>query len=94
MDESGARRLEIVTRGRDDTVGFMPPGPRPKGKRGANRKYGEKIVLWSLFSDMSRFSEAIITLYGKPTKVRYCCLDLTWNICYCPAGVDKKQKKL
>ena len=78
-DGSGARRLEIVTRGRNDTVGFAPPGPRPKGKRGANRKYGEKIVLWSLFSDMGRFSEATLTLYGKPTKVRYRCLDLTWK---------------
>ena len=79
VDEAGTRRLEIVTRGRDDTVGFMPPEPRPKGKRGANRKYGKKIVLWSLFSDMSRFSKATLTLYGKPTKVRYCCLDLTWK---------------
>ena len=78
-DESGARRLEIVTRGRDDTVGFMPPEPRPKGKRGANRKYGKKIVLWNLFSHMDQFSEATLTLYGKPTKVRYCCLDLTWK---------------
>ena len=79
VDENGARRLEIVTRGRDDTVGYMPPCPRPKGKRGRPPKYGSKVSLWNLFADMGRFSEATLTLYGKPTKVQYRCLDLTWK---------------
>ena len=29
-----------------------------------------------LFADMSRFSEATLVLYGKPTKVQCRCLDL------------------
>ena len=78
VDKSGNRRLEIVTRGRDDSVGYGAPEPRPKGKRGAAPKY-RKIVLWDLFSDMSRFSEADLCLYGKPTKVKYLCMDLLWK---------------
>jgi len=77
--ENGERKLEIVTRGRDDSTGYTVPGPRPKGKRGANRKYGEKIVLWDLFKDMSKFTTATLTLYGKPTEVRYLCMDLIWK---------------
>jgi hypothetical protein len=77
VDEKGDRRLEIVTRGRNDSVGFGTPGPRPKGKRGANRKY-RKVVLWDLFSDMSQFSETTLCLYGKPMKVKYVCMDLMW----------------
>lgn len=79
VDGHGNRRLEIVTRGRDDSVGFKLPSPRPKGKRGATPKYGDKIVLWSLFSDPSRFTETTLNLYGKPTRVRYLCLDLIWR---------------
>jgi hypothetical protein len=79
VDETGSRFLEIVTRGRDDTVGYTLPKPQPKGKRGPKPKYGDKISLWALFSDMDCFSEAILMLYGKPTNVKYLCLDLKWK---------------
>lgn len=78
-DDDGNRRLEIVTRGRDDSVGFTMPGPRPKGKRGATPKYGNAIRLLKLFSDKSSFTHASLKLYGKPTKVAYRCLDLIWK---------------
>jgi len=79
LDDSGRRRLEIVTRGREDTVGFTLPPPRPKGRRGAPRIYGDRVVLWELFSDVRQFKETTLTLYGKPTKTRYRCLDLLWK---------------
>ncbi len=79
VNEDGKRRLEIVTRGRDDSVGYRSPSPRPKGKRGRTPLYGEKVVLRDLFSDMSGFTEASLTLYGKKTKVKYKCLDLIWK---------------
>jgi hypothetical protein len=79
LDKNGKRRLEIVTRGRDDSVGFTPPQPRVKGQRGATSKYGKKIVLWSLFSDLSQFTKTNLCLYGKMTTVRYQCLDLIWQ---------------
>jgi len=77
--ENGERQLEIITRGRRDTVGYTLPNPRPRGKRGPNRKYGERIALYSLFSDMGRFTETTLQLYGKPTKVRFQCMDLIWK---------------
>lgn len=79
VDKQGNRRLEIVTRARDDSVGFKTPLPKPKGKRGAPPKYGEKVVLSKLFSDKSQFTEVTLRIYGRPTKVRYQCLDLIWK---------------
>jgi hypothetical protein len=79
VDEEGNHLLTIVTRGRDDSVGYKPPAERPKGKRGRSLKYGEKVVLRQLFSDMSKFTDATLTLYGKPSKVKYQCLDLYWK---------------
>ncbi len=78
-DEHGNRRLEIVTRGRDDSVGYLPPSLRPKGKRGRTPKFGEKVVLGQLFSDMSGFTKTEMKLYGKTTTVTYQCFNLIWK---------------
>ncbi len=79
IDEDGNRRLEIVTRSRDDGVGYESPLPQPKGKRGCPPKYGKKVVLRELFSDMTAFTETTLYLYGKKAKVKYQCLDLIWK---------------
>jgi hypothetical protein len=79
VDEDGKRRLEIVTRCRDNSVGYMLPSPRPKGKRGRTPILGEKVVLRNLFSDMSGFTCVNLTLYGKKVNVKYKCLDLVWK---------------
>jgi hypothetical protein len=79
VDKDGHRRLEIVTRGRDDSVGYESPEPQPEVKRGRPSKYGRKVVLKQLFSDMTSFTETTLPLYGKQAKVRYKCLDLIWK---------------
>ena len=79
IDKNGNRRLEIVTRGRDDSVGYTVPEPRPKGKRGATPIYGSAVKLWTLFSDKSKFTKTKMNLYGKSTEVAYQCLDLIWK---------------
>lgn len=79
LTADGERRLEIITRGRDDSVGYTAPPPRLKGQRGRSRKYGNAIKLWNLFADMKLFTKATLTLYGKPTDVKYRTLDLTWK---------------
>jgi hypothetical protein len=77
--DDGSRRLEIVTRGRDNSVGYNLPDPRPKGKRGPTPIYGKAVRLFTLFSNKNTFTHAILNLYGKPTKVAYKCLDLIWK---------------
>ena len=77
--ETGERQVEIVTRAQSNTVAYTVPEPPETKKRGQPRKYGDKIVLYNHFSDMSEFKQNTMTLYGKQTKVRYQCLDLIWR---------------
>jgi len=76
---TGDRQVEIVTRAQSNTVAYTLPSPLEKKKRGQPRKYGDKVVLYNLFSDMSKFTQTTMTLYGKPSKVRYMCIDLVWR---------------
>jgi len=78
MNAEGERLVEIVTRGQSNTVAYTIPEPPKVKKRGQPRKYGDKVILYELFSDMSKFEQTTMTLYGKQTKVRYLCLNLIW----------------
>jgi len=79
VTESGKKLIEIVTRAQTNTVGYTVPKPPNGKKRGRPRKYGNKIVLYDLFSDMSKSSRTTMVLYGKKTEVKYLCLDLIWK---------------
>lgn len=79
VTEAGVKLVEIVTRAQTNTVGFTVPEPPKKKKRGQPRIYGEKIVLYNGFHDMSGFTQTTMVLYGKKTKVQYLCLDLIWR---------------
>lgn len=79
LTNTGERLLEIVTRAPTDTVAYTVPVPPLKRKRGNPRIYGDKIVLYDLFDDMSCFTQTTMVLYGKETKVAYRCLDLIWK---------------
>ena len=79
ITETGERLVEIVTRSQTNTVGYTVPQPPKVKRRGAPRIYGERVVLYSLFSDMNRFNQTTMTIYGKKTAVKYLCLDLLWK---------------
>ena len=80
ITDAGERRIEIVTRGQTNTVGYTVPEPPEVKKCGRPRIYGDKIVLYDLFSNehKNKFTHTTMMLYGKLTKVRYLCLDLIW----------------
>ena len=79
VTSTGERLIEIVTRAQKNTVAYTVPRVSTEKKRGQPRKYGEKIVLRSLFDDMSQFTQTTMELYGKKTEVKYLCLDLIWR---------------
>ena len=79
VTETGEKLIEIVTRAQTNTVGYTVPELQKTKKRGRPRKYGDRVVLYSLFSDMSAFKQTTMNLYGKETVVRYLCLDLIWK---------------
>ena len=79
MTAEGTKMVEIVTRGQTNTVAFTVPEPTTAKRRGQPRKYGNKITLHKLFSDMAKFERTQMILYGKRTDVAYLCLDLIWR---------------
>jgi hypothetical protein len=75
----GGKLVEIVTRAQSNTVAYTIPSQSEKPKRGKPRIYGDKVVLYSLFSEISEFTATTMTLYGKKTAVKYLCVDLIWK---------------
>jgi hypothetical protein len=75
----GVKLVEIVTRAQRNTVAYKMPELPTMKVRGRPRKYGDKIVLYDLFTDTSQFTQTTMELYGKSTQVRYRCLDYIWK---------------
>ena len=72
--------LSIVTKPRIDGTAYTEPPPRFAGQRGAPRKRGEAIKLFSLFETRAdEFQEKEIVLYGKKQLVSYFKIDLLWG---------------
>jgi len=75
-DETGTRLLHLVTRAKSNIVAYEDPPPRT-GKRGAPRKYGDKVKLAELFKKRrDRFQEATMEIYKERKKILFLCLDL------------------
>lgn len=81
FDETGQRLLHVVTRAKDDVVGYTGPPP-PKGKRGKGHPpvWGKKVKLREQFHRRAdEFQTLTLTLYGKEVTLSYLCLDLLWK---------------
>lgn len=79
MDGNGNRLLHIVTRAKNNVVGYLDPTPRT-GRPGRPRKYGAKLNIVAQFETMSvRFEETSIEIYGQCEEVSFLCLDLIWK---------------
>jgi hypothetical protein len=77
------RNGHLVTRMKSNAVAYAPcdhHGPRGRGRP---RKYGEKLVLTSLFDDLVRMEQIESPVYGDKNVILQCVVrDLLWR----PAG--------
>ncbi len=79
LDARGKFLVHVVTRAKDNIVGFQPPPPKT-GRRGAPRKFGQKVKLMSLFdSQRDQFQQLTIDLYGQGKSLAFLCTDLFWK---------------
>ena len=79
LDSNGKRLAHLITRAKRNVVGYKDPPPRT-GKRGAPRKYGEKLKLIELFDDKrNEFEETVIEIYREKKTILFFCLDLIWK---------------
>lgn len=77
--EHGENQIILITRAKSNTVAFEDPEKPEKRGRGQPRKYGKKIQLKNLFTDMlDAFETVTLNLYGKNETVKYFCINLMW----------------
>jgi hypothetical protein len=75
--------VTVVSRLRRDAALRTVPGPRPPGRRGPERVYGEhRIELAKRAGQRRGWTTGTFDLYGKPTAKRYKTFVATWR----PAG--------
>ena len=75
--------VTVVSRLRKDAALRTVPGPRPPGRRGRTRIYGEdRIDLAKRAGQRRGWATGTFELYGKPTVKRYKSFVATWR----PAG--------
>lgn len=77
--------LHLVTRVKSNAVAYYPAKlPEGKRKRGAPKKYGDKLQLKSVWSWTESFCRAPSPVYGESRLcLRYFSLDLLWR----PVGI-------
>jgi hypothetical protein len=78
-----AQGVTVVSRLRKDAALCSVPGPRPKGRRGPQRKYGERRIELAKRAGQRRgWRTGTFELYGEPTVKTYKTFLATWR----PAG--------
>jgi len=79
LDAGGVRLVHMVTRAKDNVVGYEDPPPKT-GRRGAPKKYGDKVKLIKLFESKNDYFQPIsIDIYGQAKTLSFLCLDLFWK---------------
>jgi hypothetical protein len=75
--------MTVVSRLRKDAALWAVPGPRPQGRRGRPRVYGEhRIDLAKRAGQRRGWTTGVFDWYGEPTVTRYKTFLATWR----PAG--------
>src|SRR5262249_27852798 len=75
--------MTVVSRLRRDAALFTVPGPRPPGRRGRPRIYGEgRIGLAKRAGQRRGWTTGSFVLYGERVRKRYKTVEATWR----PAG--------
>ena len=74
LTENSAQLVHLITRAKKSTVAYF--APEPGGNRFQER---DKLKLMEVFDHPTCFTSTVVTLYGTPTTISYCCLDLLWK---------------
>lgn len=70
----------LITRARKNAVAYRPPKPPKTKRRGAPRKYGDKVKLKNLFKGHQAFQKAHSPVYDEDgVEIEYRSVDLLWR---------------
>lgn len=71
--------VQVVTRAKKNYVAYWPAHAKPTGKRGARRRYGNKLVLSEVFKHRYLFQATEVEVYGKTETVLLLSRPLLWR---------------
>ncbi len=71
--------LFVLTRAKKNYVAYHLAQQLLEKKRGAPRKYGEKVHLYEVFDDLQEVSLGEAIVYGKKEEVAYHAMNLLWR---------------
>jgi uncharacterized membrane protein len=77
VNDQGHRLVHVITRAKNNVTGYEDAPPKTR-RRGAPRKYGNKICLASLFCD-DIFEKVTIDIYRERKTILFFCKDLIWK---------------
>ena len=76
----GEQLVHILVRAKKNITAYLPAISSLEKKRGAPKKYGDKLKLMSLFdSNLYDFSSVEAEVYGEKETIKYLCLNLLWK---------------
>ena len=80
IEPAAALGMTVVSRLRKDAALYTVPGPRPRGRRGRPRTYGEhRIDLAKRAGQRRGWSTGVFDLYGEKVEKRYKTFLATWR---------------
>jgi len=71
--------LEILTKAKNNTVGYFSAPPKPAGRPGRQAFYGEKVHLQECFDHPHLFETVTCQVYGKTETIQVMTLKLLWR---------------
>ena len=71
--------VQVITRAKKNYVAYFPAPHKPSGRRGRQRQYGMKLVLWEAFDHADFFHDVTLCIYGKEEPVRLMSHTLWWK---------------
>ena len=79
-NEKCQQKVWVITRAKRNVVAYEKAPERPIGKRGCNRKKGDKVIVSDLFEERtSAFVSATVEIYGRQQELKYLSVDLLWG---------------
>jgi len=71
--------VEILTKAKNNTVGYFSAPPKPAGRPGRQALYGEKVHLQECFDHPHLFETVTCQVYGKTESIQVMSLTLLWR---------------
>jgi hypothetical protein len=71
--------LEILVRAKKNYVAYFPAEPKPSGRPGPQKRYGDKVHLMECFDHLDCFQTLSCEVYGQTESIQIMTMTLLWK---------------